>query len=55
MTFTAPMRVRTGPSVLLSMVHCTFAGAPVLTVHHNSTLEPDRTSFVAGAVTLGGS
>ena len=53
--FAVPMRVRTGPRVLLSMVHCTFAGAPVFTVHHSATLEPGRTSTVAGAVTVGDS
>ena len=55
MTFAVPMRVRTGPSALLSMVHCTFAGAPVCTVHHSSTLAPGRTSTSTGAVTMGGS
>lgn len=55
MMFTSPILVRTGPRVFPFMVHCTFAGAPVLMVHKSLTLEPDSTSTVAGAVTLGGS
>ena len=55
MTLAVPIRVTTGPRVLLSIIHCTFAGAPVWTVHQRATLEPERTSTVAGAVTLGDS
>ena len=49
------MRVTTGPRVLLSMIHCTFAGATVCTVHQSANLEPERTSTAAGAVTMGDS
>lgn len=55
MTLAVPIRVTTGPRVLLSMIHCTFAGATVCTVHQSATLEPERTSTVAGAVTVGDS
>lgn len=54
-TFAVPIRVTTGPRVLLSMIHCTLAGASVCTVHQRATLEPERTSTVAGAVTVGDS
>lgn len=54
-TLAVPIRVTTGPRVLRSMIHCTFAGAPVFTVHQRAALEPGRTSTVAGAVTAGDS
>lgn len=54
-TLVVPIRVMTGPRALLSMIHCTWAGALVSTVHQRVTLEPDRTSMVAGAVTVGDS
>lgn len=50
-----PVWVSTGPSVLLFIIHWIFAGALVLIVHHKVTWEPDNTSLVAGAMTLGGS
>ena len=52
-TFDVPIRVTTGPRVLMFMVHCTFAGAPVCTIHQSATLEPERTSTVAGVVIVG--
>ena len=55
MAFTMPVFLRTGPSLLLSLVQNTTAGDPVVTVHNSSTVVPFRTSTVAGVDTVGGS